>query len=554
MRRLILQIMIFYAIAVIYANALHAQEKLPADELFNMSLEELLQVRVNVSSTNPETIFNTPSTVTVIDRDMLQRYNFHTIAEAIRIVAGMEVYQTIIDRDVATSRGILQNFYANKVLLMIDEIPTWQPIYGDGTLARISVEEVERIEVLKGPASVLYGSNAYSGVINIVLKEMNDNQAGGRIEAGVPEIVSNYGFVHFSKNDVNLTMMANGGSEQRNPYRTSSAHGFEYNGDSTFVLQEEYKNNNFTLKSSFRSHSLLFNHFNDEFTYFGAHPSYAGGGGNLVKNNGTLINYRYDRPLSSRLSLNSNILYDAFTRRFPLSADRVTQIHLAGDRLSASMKLNYDAGRHLKFELGAVLENRRSHGHDTRDAMMDTLIRHNLQRDDDVVEKSLFGQLNFTRSRLNILLGSRYTHNNNFGENISSRITGVLRLNPKNSIKIIWGQSFRVPTMFELYFDHPTVVGSKNLNPETSTSHEIAYLSGFDHFFFQILGFFGEYENLIQRVTPATGPPSQYTNVAAFEGYGGELELKYDKPGCGNCFVKYAVVSGGDESIDNNYR
>ncbi|TPW14461.1 MAG: iron complex outermembrane recepter protein, partial [bacterium] len=147
------------------------------NELVKLPLEDLLKVPVEVASVTAETVFKTPSTVSVIDREMIRRYQFHSIAEAVETVAGFSVGRTYLKRNLPTSRGILQDHYANKVLVMINGIPAWHAVTGEGSLDRIGIEEVQRIEVLKGPASVLYGTNAYSGAVNLVLRDGKQSPA-----------------------------------------------------------------------------------------------------------------------------------------------------------------------------------------------------------------------------------------------------------------------------------------------------------------------------------------------------------------------------------------
>ena len=64
----------------------------------------------------------------------------------------------------------------NGALILIDGAPTWMAVTGEGTLDRIDISHLERIEVLRGPASVVYGSNAYSGAINLVLRQASTSK------------------------------------------------------------------------------------------------------------------------------------------------------------------------------------------------------------------------------------------------------------------------------------------------------------------------------------------------------------------------------------------
>lgn len=115
----------FFAILFISILGITISKGQNPDELFDMSLEELLKLEITVSSTKGKNVFNTPSTVTVIDHDMLHQYNFLTVAEMLRNVVGLDIYQTNIEDNVPTSRGILQNFYANKILVMINNVPNY---------------------------------------------------------------------------------------------------------------------------------------------------------------------------------------------------------------------------------------------------------------------------------------------------------------------------------------------------------------------------------------------------------------------------------------------
>src|SRR3989442_8094237 len=101
---------------------------------------------------------------------MIEQSSFRDVEEALQVVAGISVSRSYLLQGMVTSRGILQELYANKNLLLIDGVPTWHAITGESRLERISINDIERIEILKGPASVLYGSQAFTGAINIVTR------------------------------------------------------------------------------------------------------------------------------------------------------------------------------------------------------------------------------------------------------------------------------------------------------------------------------------------------------------------------------------------------
>ena len=112
-----------------------ANELLKEGDFFELSLEQLLEIEFDVASTKSKTVFETPSTVSVITKSMIELYNFQTIAEAINTVAGFSSIRTGARREIPTARGVLQDHYPNKVLLMINGVPTWETNTGGTTLA-----------------------------------------------------------------------------------------------------------------------------------------------------------------------------------------------------------------------------------------------------------------------------------------------------------------------------------------------------------------------------------------------------------------------------------
>jgi iron complex outermembrane receptor protein len=208
----------------------------------------------------------------------------------------------------------------------------------------------------------------------------------------------------------------------------------------------------------------------------------------------------------------------------------------------------------IELESGIDIEKRINARHQAVNVLKDTILRSNLKNANDISENSAFFQIHYHLPHFNILSGIRYTYNSVSGKNVSGRITAVASINSANSVKAIWGQSFRAPTMLELYFDHPTVIGNRNLQPETANTYELAYVYGHGSTFFQALTYYNKLEHLIQRVTLPSGPPSIYQNVDKFEGCGVEFEGKYLNPKVVNLFVNYNYMTGIGNSAKLNYQ
>ncbi|MFA8341809.1 MAG: TonB-dependent receptor plug domain-containing protein [Rhodothermaceae bacterium] len=527
-------------------------DSLSIDDLFKMDLEELLNVKIRVSTSEATDVFRTPSTVTVIDQNQIKLFGFTTISEALRSIAGIDVMQTIIDRNVTTSRGVLQNFYANKILLMINNIPTYQPINGDGHLERVSLNDVERIEVLKGPASVLYGSNAYAGVVNIILRQNEKFSINGYGSVGYKNRFSSGINMIYNKKDFNMFISANNGSEEKNGYTMASKKGAYSNNDSTYTYYDNEYVNNFNALLKYKNHSLYLNTFRFDHSYLGAEPSYRSGANKLVKNSGTLVNYKFEQNMDEKLRFNIDVTYDYFTRKLPLSQDYSNITVSTSDRVNSRFNLIYDYSGDIRLETGLSYELRMSCAQETRNGITDELIRINEEGQEDIYEVSAYAQLYYNLDDFRFSAGVRYTKNELFGDNVSLRFTGVYSLGNREAIKFIYGESFRAPTLLEMFFSHPTVVGNKQLSPEKSKSYELVYLKSIKNLYFQILGYYATYMDLIERYTDISGPPSKYRNASSLNGYGIEAEVKYNLQNNFNLFANYNYISGvngGDEKV-----
>jgi outer membrane receptor protein involved in Fe transport len=206
------------------------------------------------------------------------------------------------------------------------------------------------------------------------------------------------------------------------------------------------------------------------------------------------------------------------------------------------LDLSYPVLDKLNLELGATHEIRTSNAYNTYLVLENQVISENNMGQKSSREWSGFAQADYTWEILKLLVGTRYTENQQFGSDLSSRGTLICGLNESNSIKLIAGQSFRAPSFFETDFVSPlplTVFGNPNLKPEKSNSIELAYLTNFKTgeigtFFAQVLGYYATYDNDITRVRGTVVYQGKtYTNVNVyqnadkFSAKGVELELKY---------------------------
>ena len=150
-------------------------------------------------------ISETSSAIFVITQDDIRRSGVTTIPEVLRMVPGLQVAQIDANKWAISSRGFNDRF-ADKLLVLIDGRTVYSPftggVYWDEQ--NMLLEDVERIEVIRGPGGSLWGANAVNGVINIITKSAEDTQGGFLIAGGGTEERGFGGFRYGSKlgNDI----------------------------------------------------------------------------------------------------------------------------------------------------------------------------------------------------------------------------------------------------------------------------------------------------------------------------------------------------------------
>jgi iron complex outermembrane receptor protein len=155
------------------------------EDFFDMSIEDLMEVPVTLSSKKEEKLFDTPAAVYVITSEDIRRSGAISIPEALRMVPGLQVSRINSNSWAITSRGF-QDQFANKLLVLVDGRSVYSSNYSGvyWDVQDLVLEDIERIEVVRGPGGTLWGANAVNGIINIITKEAKDTQ-GTLLSGGV---------------------------------------------------------------------------------------------------------------------------------------------------------------------------------------------------------------------------------------------------------------------------------------------------------------------------------------------------------------------------------
>lgn len=166
-----------FALALLLAGTLPAPAAAsgPPGDVLELPLEQLMNIPIVSASRKTQAIADVASAVFVITQDDIRHSAATTIPELLRMVPGVQVAQVDGTTWAVSIRGFNGN-YANKLLVMIDGRSVYTPLYGGvfWDVQDLLFENIERIEVIRGPGSTMWGANAVNGVINIITKSAHD--------------------------------------------------------------------------------------------------------------------------------------------------------------------------------------------------------------------------------------------------------------------------------------------------------------------------------------------------------------------------------------------
>jgi iron complex outermembrane receptor protein len=156
-------------------HSAHAQSTYT--DLTSQSLEDLMKIDVISASKKSESLFTAPAAIFVITAEDITRGGFSSVPDALRMVPGLYVAQQSAHVWMVSARGFSESFN-DKMLVLIDGRIVYSTTFG-GVYWDVQdppLEDIDRIEVIRGPGGTLWGANAVNGVINIITKESAKTQ------------------------------------------------------------------------------------------------------------------------------------------------------------------------------------------------------------------------------------------------------------------------------------------------------------------------------------------------------------------------------------------
>ncbi len=470
---------------------------------------ELGQVVVTATRIE-EAVENVPSSVTVITSEDFGKKQATTVLEVLRGVPGLDVVQS--GGPGKTASVFIRGGNSDHTLVMIDGVQVNSPTLGSYNFADLTVDGIERIEIIRGPQSTLYGSDAMAGVINIITKR-------GK---GAPK----------------FTISAEGGTYDT--YRETASVSGSRSGTSYNLSVSRLDTDGFSAASEKNGNTEDDGHEN------------------------TTVSARLGRAVGEKADLNVTVRYSSSETDLDSFGSDDPNYTQESDELVASARLNHyvsDRWDHsLKLSLARKELDYRDPDTSWNNSSIDTKIKtvdwqHNLYSADEThtvtvgveYEKQegrnpsagfdrsvdnraiyLQDQVPLLDGRLNVTAGARYDDHSEFGNETTYRLAFSYLVDDKTRLKGSWGKGFKAPTLNDLYYRDPWGSrGNPDLEPEKSRGYDlgIEFTLPAEGTKVAATYFRSDYDNLIEWVEYA---PWAYEpqNVAEAKAEGWEFGLE----------------------------
>lgn len=548
---------------------------LPSEqELVLLSLEDLMTLEVTSASRKVQSLASTAAAVFVITSEDIRRSGVTNIPDALRMVPGITVARIDSSKWAVTARGFNGRF-ARKLLVLIDGRSVYSPLFSgvfwdaQDTL----LEDVERIEVIRGPGATIWGANAVNGVINIITRKATDT-TGGLVVAGAGSYERGFGAVRYGTELGEWgALRAYGKYFNRNELKAEDGRpaddGWDM-GHGGFRMDGKSGQNSFTLQGD------LYGGTEREtitFPDLAAPPPFSTvrtakttvGGGNLLS--------RWTRSLAEDAELSLQLYYDRTKRDIPQLLNDTTD--------------TVDLDLLHRFHWGGIHETVWGGGFrfvDERIVGSDTLSLNPANRNEKLYSGFLQDDITVVQDMLHLIIGSKLEHNVYTGFEVQP--SGRLIWTPNEQLSL-WsavsravhtpsrGESDNLLKQAAIPIPNPAcsqglpcppfptsvplviaVQGPGNLRAEVLMAYEAGLrIKASDRFTVDLSGFYNNYRRLIGVTTPLLPqpgpdlPPSYYlltttlNNADKGETWGGELAADWQATEAWRLALAYSYIN-----------
>ncbi len=498
-------------------------------DIFDLTLEELLSLKITTATKSNVKISEAPAIVSVITSEEIDKKGFLSVPEAIVSIEGVNSVETYWGFNQIFFRGIYSTLYNDKSLVLINGHPFWGAVNSSHYIETFPVEAIKRIEVIRGPGSTLYGTNAYAGVINIITKTNDTDKIKSSAfvrNANLNNTAASVSINH-NINDLNFNCTVQG--------QYSDGYDFtlpQVEGGLTNVPYSHINNYISTYTNiSYKGLSIDNYSFFQNKSKIDAAP-FAWGSLNQTDNifRGYFYGLSYNFLDNDVWNINIRASYNTILRKFKSRyALNHAYYQSDGSRADAEFNINRTINKSISVLAGLLYENVNVKYYNFLDANTDTVIAYGFGENTrkDYILSGFFLFFIKLGDKVNLIAGVRYSFNEHYGNIFTPRGGFVFKITKNINSKILYGNAFRAPNLFEKYWAFGTTFGSEDLTPEGINTFEFAVDYTKNNFSSKVNYFYNISSDLIGRELQADNT-TKYVNLSGKSTTQGfETEIRY---------------------------
>jgi len=557
--------------------------------LFEMSVEDLIEQEVTIATKSTQKVTQSPSVISVITSEEIKAMGPRDLEEILKNIPGITFTQTRLGTRPFEIRGISDIRQGGRLLVLFDGIPYNEVMYGTAftTGASLNLDNIERIEVIRGPGSALYGRNAFSAVINVITKKAKiDNNF---------EVDASYG--SFNTSHLNTSYEIK--KKQFNSFLTAKYYttdGTSSTFDNGMGGEGHY---NLTHDNFYLNGNAEYKNFRFSGAYYYLIDGVSAGpymtNGNNQISLGT-YNLNYSKIISSKFAINAKIygqnlfriqnleqykpnttalhpvykvpismlapegiyarpLYDAYFygsevyMNYKLLKNNELLFGFQGDFhgvKNTSVSSNYDLATNVPLTyVDSTTGNVKYYTKDNMPQYGPNWIQNSGH---DYTSLALYVQdVHYFLPNLSLTLGGRLDFDSEVGHIFNPRLGMVWEPFNWAWMKVLYGEAFRAPTTNEQYKIMGFDKGNEKLKYEEIKTTEISFGTKFNRMFSQISLYYNQLENLIlQQPINDSSKIKTYYNTGTNISYGIEAETRFFISTSLYSYVSYSYCQSED--------
>ncbi|MBE0365749.1 ferrienterochelin and colicins outer membrane receptor [Pseudoalteromonas ulvae UL12] len=489
------------ATAPVYASSTNS-------DLFELPLEDLLNIDVLSPSQTIKKIGQAPNIISVVNAYQIEKMGARTLSDVLKMTPGVQILTRRNGQDMVWIRGIPSG-RNSKVMLVIDGVPQREGLIGGWSPdEQVQLNNIERIEVIRGPGSALYGGDAYSGMVSIFTKQ--DVPQATKLSVGVGSYDRQWASFNTGKAGSYGKLILSGRWLDSEGYRQQ----YDRNGfDSTHRNNVDAKSLSASLINEQWQFGVNYDDYSTEYPHYSsnqyksqryqtlsAHLKHAWQFDKLSIEN-QLYTYRVKRTFERTIFDENNTL-DFYSD---------SDLDTAANGLRSQWNYGFNNDHHAVF--GLIYQQRQvGEYHETislKNSLPTTEYESRIVRNGDYAPSShnravyLQQESYFWQQSLGVTIGARIDDYPEFSSETSPRIAVTYQSSQDWSSKLIWGTAFRAPTFLQQYEvrNDNNVSGNPNLTPEKIETLEAEWVYHFsNNENVSLRGFSSDLSDFIQSV------------------------------------------------------